>query len=82
MFGIGRVLGMGAAKYDRFNWRSGIVYSRLLSAALRHIFAYLGGEDTDPESGLSHIHHAATNLVFLGQFIEEGRVDLDDRYKK
>ena len=81
IIGIGRVLGMGAAKYDRFNWRGGIKYSRLLGAALRHIFAYIGGEDIDKESGISHIHHAACNLVFLGQFIEEGREELDDRYR-
>ncbi len=79
--GISRVLGMGKRKYGSHNWRGGIEYSRLLGAALRHIFAYLGGEDVDPESGLSHIHHAACNLVFLGEFIEEGRTELDDRYR-
>ena len=81
LLGAARVLGMGAVKYSAHNWRGGIKYSRLLSAALRHLLAYIGGEDTDKESGLSHIHHAVVNLMFLGEFIETGRVELDDRYK-
>lgn len=81
LLGASRVLGMGASKYGPDNWRGGIEYRRLLGAALRHILAYSSGEDTDPESGLSHIHHATVNLMFLGEFIEEGRTELDDRYK-
>ena len=81
LLGASRVLGMGASKYGPDNWRGGIEYRRLLGAALRHIFAYNSGEDTDPESGLSHIHHATVNLMFLGEFIELNRKDLDDRYK-
>ena len=81
LLGAARVLGMGASKYGPDNWRGGIEYRRLLGAALRHIFAYNSGEDTDPESGLSHIHHATVNLMFLGEFIELNRKDLDDRYK-
>lgn len=79
---IAKVLGFGAKKYERHNWKKGISYSRLIAAALRHVLAYNGGEDLDPESQLSHISHAQCCLAFLSTFIAEGRKELDDRYKK
>lgn len=62
---LAKVLTFGANKYDAHNWREGIVYSRLIAASLRHIFAFLEGEDRDPESGLQHTAHAMCNLMFL-----------------
>ena len=59
------VMHYGAEKYDWNNWRQGLSVSRLWSAAMRHMRAYLGGEDLDPESGLPHLSHAACCLVFL-----------------
>lgn len=47
------------------DWKKGFAYSRSTSAALRHIFAFLDGEDKDPESGLSHIAHAIASLEHL-----------------
>lgn len=74
------VLTFGAQKYDDHNWRKGIKTSRLLAAALRHIFAYMGGEDKDKETGLSHIAHAMCCCMFI---IEQDkyRKEFDDRYK-
>jgi hypothetical protein len=77
---LAAVLTFGAQKYDAHNWRKGILKSRLIAAALRHIFAYMRGEDNDPESGLSHIAHAMCNLMFL--LGSEHRPELDDRYKE
>ena len=77
---VAKVLTFGAKKYASHNWRGGIKYSRLLGAAARHLFAYIGGESKDPESGLSHLAHAACCLMFLLEF-ETTRPDLDDRYK-
>jgi hypothetical protein len=64
---INKVLEFGAKKYAAHNWKlgDGFKYSRLLNSLLRHIFAYMRGEDTDPESGLSHLAHAGCNIVFL-----------------
>lgn len=78
---VGRVMTFGAKKYARANWAKGIVFSRLLSATRRHLNAWNKGIDIDPESGLNHIAHAATNLAFLLYFIEN-RPDLDDRWVK
>ena len=76
---LAKVLGFGAQKYAAHNWRKGISKGRLLAAALRHLFAYLGGQDTDPETGLSHAAHAMCCCMFLLGL--EGRADLDDRFK-
>lgn len=77
---VSKVMTFGKKKYTANNWRGGIVWTRLLAAALRHIFAFLGGESLDPESGVSHIAHAICCLMMLLEF-QQTRVDLDDRYK-
>ena len=74
------VLKFGAQKYAEHNWRNGFAWSRPLSAAMRHITAFNDGEDTDPESGLSHIGHAMCCLMFLLEF-QKTHPELDDRYK-
>ena len=58
------VLGFGAKKYADDNWRSGIASRRLLAATLRHVLAYMDGQDLDEESNLSHLAHAMCNLMF------------------
>jgi hypothetical protein len=74
------VLAFGAQKYAEHNWRNGFAWSRPLAAAMRHITAFNAGEDTDPESGLSHLAHAACCIMFLLEF-EKTHPHLDDRYK-
>lgn len=74
------VLKFGADKYHAHNWRDGFAWSRPLAAAMRHIMAYNDGEDKDPESGLSHLAHAACSIMFLLEF-EKTHPELDDRYK-
>lgn len=78
--GLARVLGFGARKYDRHNWRNGIAYSRLIAAAYRHLGAINKGEDFDSESGERHIYHLACCTQFLA-WMMENRTDLDDRWK-
>lgn len=76
---IGAVLAFGAKKYAAHNWRGGIAYSRLLDAALRHLYAFADGEDLDAESGLPHVAHAGCCIVFLLGMMRH-RPDLDDRW--
>lgn len=78
---IAEVLTDGAKKYGDHNWRKGFVWSRLYSAAMRHLTAHLNGEDKDPETGRSHLAHAACNLMFLLEF-EAYNLGTDDRYKR
>lgn len=77
---VTKVLDFGKKKYAAHNWRKGFIWSRPAAAALRHIFSWLKGEDKDPESGLSHLAHAACCLMFLIEFIET-KNGTDDRYK-
>jgi hypothetical protein len=78
--GVGDVLTFGAKKYAAHNWRKGIKFSRLLGAALRHIFAFLRGEDLDPETGLSHLYHASCCLMFCSE-LHKTMPEMDDRFK-
>lgn len=77
---LAKVLGFGATKYAPHNWRGGISYSRLISAAYRHLAAINSGEDIDPESGLNHTGHLACCVMFL-DWMTKYRPDLDDRWK-
>lgn len=78
---VAQVMTYGKQKYGANNWRGGIAYSRLLAATMRHLNAYRKGQSLDPETGISHIAHAACNLFMLMEF-EETRTDLDDRFFK
>lgn len=65
MENVARVREFGAKKYARDNWKKGFNYTRSAAACLRHVFAFLSGEDLDPESGLPHIAHAICCLEHL-----------------
>ena len=70
--GVGKVLTFGADKYEPNNWQKvEDAEDRYYAAALRHLIAWRKGEKTDPESGLSHLDHAACNLMFLQHFERE-----------
>lgn len=63
---VSKVRMFGAKKYARGNFKkTGFKYTRSLAAALRHIYAFLNGEDNDPESGLSHLGHAICCIEHL-----------------
>lgn len=77
---MAQVRAFGAKKYARDNWKQGFKYNRTIDALLRHIFAFLSGEDNDPESGLNHIYHAACNIEHLIYDIKH-HPENDDRTK-
>jgi len=74
-----QVLAFGATKYGRDNWRGGMDWSRLTDAALRHLTAFIDGEDVDPETGISHLAHARCCMGFLLAYAELG-LGRDDRH--
>lgn len=71
----------GAAKYGLHNYKQGLEATRLLSAALRHIYAVLQGEDSDPESGAHHLGHARCCLAMYLECLRLGTLQ-DNRYKR
>lgn len=73
-----RALKYGAEKYSRRNWEKGLDPERLFGALQRHLWAYHKGERVDPESGLSHLDHAAASLAMLIATIERTSVQ-DER---
>jgi hypothetical protein len=77
---IAEVLTYGAKKYEAHNWCHGISFERLKSAMDRHMAAWWAGEDCDPETGYSHLAHAACCLFFLMD-LRHTRPDMDDRPK-
>lgn len=75
---VARVMEYGAKKYARGNYRAGFSYTRTLGALLRHVYAFLRGEDKDPETGLSHMAHACCNCLFMLVMLQKG-TGVDDR---
>lgn len=63
---IAKVLMYGRYKYGRNTWQGLSNFEdRYFAATMRHLVAYQSGELIDSESGLSHLSHAATNLIFM-----------------
>lgn len=69
---VGEVLTFGADKYEPNNWQKvEDPVNRYYAATLRHLLAWRRGEKIDPESGLNHLSHVATNIMFLMHFDKE-----------
>lgn len=77
---VGRVFAFGATKYAAHNWCKGMAWGRLIAAACRHVGAFARGENNDPESGLSHLAHAACCVLMLLAYTKRG-AGTDDRYR-
>jgi hypothetical protein len=78
MVAVGTILTFGAEKYAPRNWELGMDWSRVFGALQRHLWAWESGEDKDPETGKSHLWHAACCIAFLVTYEQRG-VGKDDR---
>lgn len=66
LFQAGQVMKGGADKYGRYNWRDAkISASVYFDATLRHLCAWWGGAENDPESGLPHLAHVIANMTLV-----------------
>lgn len=81
MVEIAKVFTGGAKKYGDRNWEKGLYWMRCIGAVMRHISMWLLGETFDRESGINHLAHAATNLLFLLEY-QQTHPELDNRSKK
>ena len=56
----------GTKGYGPYNWRDDPVEVMIyVDACMRHLFAYVDGEGTDPESGVTHLGHAKACLGII-----------------
>lgn len=63
---VSAILTFGAQKYAAHSWQTVPQgEERYLAALLRHLTAHGKGEVNDPESGMSHLAHAACNALFI-----------------
>ena len=72
-----QVLEFGKNKYGIDNWKKFYRKEdehRFMGALLRHMFAYLRGEEFDNQTGITHLAHASCNLLFIQElkYIREG----------
>lgn len=69
-------------KYGLHNYKKGMSAHELADAALRHIFAYLSGEDITPDSenGAPHLGCAIAELMMIEECKRLGTL-VDDRFK-
>jgi hypothetical protein len=70
--------GRGEAKYPSDetglpNWQRGYSWRLSVAALLRHFYAFLQGEDIDPENGSSHLIAAIWHLFALRWFQLHGK---------
>ena len=63
LMAINRVLDYGAQKYEAHSWQR-VEVERYDAAARRHRISRDIGEERDTESGLLHLAHEATNILF------------------
>lgn len=75
---IALVLQTATKKYPENNWQKGMLWSRCIGSTMRHLFSWIRGIDTDPETGISHLAHAACNILFLIEY-QKHNLGIDDR---
>ena len=75
---VAEVMTFGANKYTDDGWQD-VEAKRYWDALYRHLNAHHKGELNDDESGLTHLAHAATNIMFLIEKTtqDNNRFDMD-----
>lgn len=63
-----KVLTLGAIKYEDRNWERGLSWTETYASVIRHLNAFMNGEDYDKETGLLHVSHAQAGCSFLAEF--------------
>lgn len=77
--GLAEVCQHGENKYAMYNYRlSGKPATEYIHSLLRHLSAWVNGENIDPESLCSHLHHVVFNALALDEFVTNGTA-IDDR---
>lgn len=73
-----RVAEYGAKKYASWNWSAGLPRMQIAASLIRHLWAYMRGQDNDDGpggSGLPHTDHIVWNAVALAHHHHHGIED-------
>jgi len=76
---MGRAMENGADKYGPFNWRQHPVQSGIyVDAAMRHLMAWVDGEENAEDSGVHHLGHAMACFAIILDAMEADKL-IDQR---
>lgn len=71
----------GATKYGRANWRAaGVRSSIYVDACMRHLAAWMEGEEVAPDSGVPHLANALACLAIIVDAQAAGKLNDDRNY--
>ncbi len=70
--------GRGAAKYEARNWERGMAWCKCFASMMRHAWAWMRGEDVDPETGSHHMIAVAWNAIAIFTYATR-QIGEDDR---
>lgn len=76
--GIAVAMTAGAKKYGERNWEKGLSWGRLFAATLRHLVAWIRGQNVDPTDGKHHLDGALASLAMLRATVARN-IGTDDR---
>jgi hypothetical protein len=80
--GVAEALKNGADKYGAYNFReSGIAAHVYIGAIMRHLYAYMDGEDNAQDSGIHHLKHIGASIALMLDSMAKGTY-VDDRPTK
>lgn len=68
----------GAQKYTDRNWERGMAWGKCFASMMRHAWAWLRGEEIDPETGTHHMIAVAWNAIALYTY-HTRKIGNDDR---
>jgi hypothetical protein len=68
----------GAEKYADRNWERGMDWGKCFASMERHAWAWMSGEDIDPETGSHHMVAVAWNALALYVY-DQRNIGVDDR---
>lgn len=72
---------VGEKKYGRYNYYKGHKASQLIAAAMRHLTAWMNGEENDPVDGQPHLGSVGACVAMLLKQQKLGTL-IDNRYKE
>ena len=76
-----KALQVGEKKYGRYNYYKGHKASQLVAAMMRHLTAWMDGEENDPTDGQPHLGSVIAGAAMI---LKQQKLNTlkDDRYKE